>query len=130
MTSVSPSITTMNGVPGSFSSTVVRPFVTGFVPIVGGYPVIQDPGAVASHLGGQQLAALRKSQSNLEYKKLETYLRRAQRAARDGNKRMVRANFRSAIAIARDPLRTHLILQLKQLMNAKERPIEQAKPLQ
>ena len=38
ITSSAPSVTTMNGVPGSFTSQTIRPFVTGITPIVGDYP--------------------------------------------------------------------------------------------
>ena len=36
MTSEIPSVTSMNGYGGSISNTTIRPFVTGFIPVVGG----------------------------------------------------------------------------------------------
>ncbi len=46
MVSQTPSVTVMNGQTGYFSDTTIRPFVTGFVPVVGGanYSIPQPPG--------------------------------------------------------------------------------------
>ncbi len=118
--STTPSLTTMNGVPGSIQSTVVRPFVTGITPVVGGYPVIVNPMQTAAQIGEQQLSNLRQSQAVLHNKKLEQYLRRAERAESEGNKRMARANYRGAIAIAPEPLRSVLVQRLKLAMQKKD----------
>lgn len=115
ISSTTPSLTTMNGFPGSMSSGVVRPFVVGFTPIVSGYPVI-DPSQTTAQIGQQQLSSLRQSQAAMQNKKLDQYLRRAERAESDGNKRMARANYRGAIAIAREPLRSQLQLRLKTML--------------
>lgn len=40
MTMSAPSVTMMNGAQGQFFSGSVRPFVTGLIPVVGGYPVV------------------------------------------------------------------------------------------
>ena len=122
ISSTTPSLTTMNGFPGSMSSGVVRPFVTGFTPIVSGYPVI-DPSRTTAEIGQHQLSSLRQSQAVLQNKKLDQYLRRAERAESDGNKRMARANYRGAIAIAPEPLRTHLKRRLAAMM---QRPSNKA----
>ena len=114
--STTPSLTTMNGFPGSISSTVIRPFVTGFTPIVSDYPTIVDPIHSAAQIGQQQLSSLRQSQAELQNKKLQQYLVRAERAESEGNKRMARANYRSAIAIAAEPLRSRLQQHLKAVM--------------
>jgi hypothetical protein len=105
----------MNGFPGSMSSGVVRPFVVGLTPIVSDYPVV-DPSQTTARIGQQQLSSLRQSQAALQNKKLDQYLRRAERAESDGNKRMARANYRGAIALAPQPLRTQLQLRLKAMM--------------
>ena len=47
----------------------------------------------------------------------EQYLRRAELAESEDNKRMARANYRSAIAIAPEPLRTQLQQRLQAMMN-------------
>ncbi len=39
-TSQSPSVTNMNGMPGYFHDTSLSPFVIGFVPVVGGAPIV------------------------------------------------------------------------------------------
>ncbi len=115
ISSTSPSLTTMNGYPGSFSSGVVRPFVVGLTPVVGDYPIV-DPSSTQAEIGHHQLSSLRQSQAVLQNKKLDQYLRRADRAESDGNKRMARANYRLAIGIAPEPLRTHLRLRLQAMM--------------
>ena len=115
ISSTTPSLTTMNGYPGSMSSGVVRPFVTGFTPIVSGYPVV-DPSQTTAQIGQQQLSSLRQSQAVRQNKKLDQYLRRAEHAESDGNKRMARANYRGAIAIAPEPLRTQLQFRLKAML--------------
>ena len=115
ISSTTPSLTTMNGFPGSMSSGVVRPFVTGFTPVVSDYPVV-DPSQTTTQIGQQQLSSLRQSQAVRQNKKLDQYLRRAERAESDGNKRMARANYRGAIAIAPEPLRTQLQFRLKAML--------------
>lgn len=40
LTMTSPSVTMMNGVPGSIFSGSIRPFVTGLIPVVGDYPIM------------------------------------------------------------------------------------------
>jgi hypothetical protein len=119
ISSSSASLTVTDGVPGFFSSTVIRPFVTGYVPIVSGYgyPDIPNPAAQIAHQDGQQRARVQQSQQRLKIKSLEKYLRRAERAESDGNKRMARANYLSAIRIADEPLRSELRARLSQLLS-------------
>jgi len=124
ITSTTPSLTTMDGYPGSISFGVVRPFVTGFTPIVGDFNGAVAP-LNAAHQAGDQLrqqqwSALRQSQAVLQNRKLEQYLRRAARAESDGNKRMARANYRGAIAIAPEPLKSQLQARLKWVMQQPE----------
>lgn len=120
ITSTTPSLTTMDGFPGSMSAGVIRPFVTGFTPIVGDFNGAVAPLNAAQATGDQirqqQWSALRQSQAVLQNRKLDQYLRRAARAESDGNKRMARANYRSAIAIASEPLRSQLQARLKWFM--------------
>src|SRR5262245_12837964 len=47
-TGQAPSVTVMNGATGFFSDTVQRPFVTGLIPVVGGFPVAPPLGPVSS----------------------------------------------------------------------------------
>lgn len=114
--STSASVTTMDGVPGFISSTVTRPFVTGFTPIVGDYPRMPDHAATIARQDQQQLDRIRQSEWNLRNKSLQKYLSRAERAEQEGNKRMARANYRRAIGIADEPLRSELKLRLSEVM--------------
>ncbi|MEM1067257.1 MAG: hypothetical protein AAGG48_07025 [Planctomycetota bacterium] len=121
MTTSAPSVTTMDGFPGAFASGVIRPFVVGSTPIVGNYEGALAPLNQANQTGAaiqsQQINSLLKSQAVLANRKLEQYLYRATRAESGGNKRMARANYRSAIAIAPEPLKTQLRARLKWVMS-------------
>lgn len=123
ITSSAPSLTTMDGYPGSFSAGVIRPFVLGYTPIVGNYDAavapLNDAQIAAAEIRSKQLSTLRQSQAVLANRKLEQFLRRAARAESDGNKRMARANYRSAIAIAPEPLKSQLRARLKWVMAQK-----------
>ncbi len=118
--SSAPSLTTMDGYPGSFSAGVIRPFVIGYTPVVGNFEGAVAPLNIASQtaaeIQSQQLSSLRQSQAVLQNRKLDQYLRRAARAESDGDKRMARANYRSAMAIAPEPLKTQLRLRLQWVM--------------
>ena len=117
--STTPSLTTMNGVPGSISFGTVRPFVTGFVPVVGDYAAATAPADQAADYGNQladqQLSSLRQSQATYQNRKLTQYLQRAERAEQEGDIRMARANYRLAVGIAAEPLRSNLQQRMKQL---------------
>ena len=119
--STTPSLTTMNGYPGSISSGVLQPFVTGFYPVVGNYtmatnPLRQSQQAVTDS-GQQQLSSLRQSQTKRYRGKLAQYLQRAEQGEASGNKRMARANYRLAISIAAEPLRSELQQRLTRMIN-------------
>lgn len=118
ISSTAGSLTTMNGVPGSLQSGVVRPFVTGVTPIVGDYPKLNHS-EVIGQVGSQQLSSLRQSQAVRRSKKLDQYLRRAELAESEGNKRMARANYRGAIALAPEPLRSQIQHRLRVVMQTK-----------
>ncbi len=108
--STSAGVTTLDGYPGSIFSGTIRPFVIGFTPVVGDYPVVVDH---ASQIRQQQLSMLYQSQSDAVDKRLFEYLRRAERAEADGNQRMARANYRRAFALAAEPLKQQLLSRLK-----------------
>lgn len=116
ITSTSASVTTLDGVPGFISDTVTRPFVTGFIPIVGDYPQPLDHQAIFAKQQQQAWNRARRSNENIRNRSLEKYLRRAYRAAEEGNKRMSRANYRRAIGIADEPFRSELKLQMKEML--------------
>jgi len=112
ITSQTPSLTTTNGYPGAISTGVIRPFVTGFTPIVGDFAGATGPLETAARneqqIRQQQLQTIQRSQTVLRNRKLQQYLQRAARGERDGDKRMIRANYRRAMAIAPEPLRSRL----------------------
>jgi hypothetical protein len=118
--STTPSITTMDGVPGSISSGVIEPFVIGFTPIVGDYAGAMAPmdtaRAATDQLGQSQRSALLQSQIELQDRKLAQYLQRAERAESEGNKRVARANYRLAIGVAAEPLRGELQRRLHEML--------------
>ena len=122
--STTPSLTTMNGYPGSISSGVLQPFVTGISPVVGNYAAAMSPLAQSrkalAETGQQQISNLQQSQSKRYQGKLAQYLQRAEQGEASGNKRMARANYRLAIAIAAEPLRSELQQRLTQMIKRTE----------
>ncbi len=122
--STTPSLTTMNGYPGSISSGLLQPFVTGFSPVVGNYAAATSPLAESrkalAETGQRQIANLRQSQAKRYQGKLAQYLQRAEQGEASGNKRMARANYRLAIAIATEPLRSELQQRLTLMINRPE----------
>ncbi len=119
--STTPSVTTMNGYPGSISTGVLQPFVTGITPVVGNYAAATSPLTQSQQAfretGQQQISQLRQSQAKRYQGKLAQYLRRAEQGEASGNKRMARANYRLAISIAGEPLRSELQKRLTQMVN-------------
>ena len=118
--STTPSLTTTDGYPGSISSGVVRPFVIGFTPVVGDLDVATAPlhqaNAAAQQIGATQREQLLRSQASLQDRKLAQYLQRIERAESEGNKRMARANYRLAIRIASEPLRSELVRRMEEML--------------
>lgn len=114
ITSSAPSITTMDGVPGSFTSATIRPFVTGITPIVGDYPQLGPipHGQEMSQAFQQrqqadfQRRAMKATQARQD--KAQAYFDRGQKAEEDGNLKMARANYRLALATASGPLRVEV----------------------
>ena len=115
----------MNGYPGSISSGVLQPFVTGISPVVGNYAVATSPltqtRQALVETSQQQISNLRQSQSKRYQGKLAQYLQRAELGEASGNKRMARANYRLAIAIAAEPLRSELQQRLTQMIERPEK---------
>ena len=101
----------MDGFPGSIQSGTIRPFVTGFTPVVSTFPQPVDTESVQNL---RQLAKLRQSQNELRDQRLQTLLQRIYQAESSGNVRMAHANYRSAIAMTNGLLQR----QLKQNMQA------------
>ncbi|NND95892.1 MAG: hypothetical protein HKN47_01025 [Pirellulaceae bacterium] len=117
-----PSVTTMNGVPGSISDQSMRPFVTGITPVVGGqtfFPVQPPHNSGDQVLGNyqraQQADLQRRMQANYDAKQrkaLEDF-QRGLKAEEEGNLRMARANYRRALSAAVGPLRIEVMQRLR-----------------
>ena len=107
-----PSVTSLNGVPGTITSQTLRPFVTGITPVVGGQALIPmgtpapNPTIQAYH-AGQQQDLQRRLQANYArtQKKALEYFNRGLRAEEEGNLKMARANFRRALSTSQGTLR-------------------------
>ncbi|MGV3486549.1 MAG: hypothetical protein ACO1RT_19180 [Planctomycetaceae bacterium] len=107
ISSATPSLTTMNGYPGSFFSGQVRPFVTGITPVVGSYPMPdQSLGVLAAADQRAKLSAIAEANAKRQNDRLQGYLLRAERAEAEGNLKMARANYRWAAELADPTLRT------------------------
>ena len=112
--SSAPSITTMNGQPGSFFSGEVRPFVMGVTPVVGSYPTGNSELAVAAAASQRaMLSAIVQGNAERQNEKLRSYLLRAERAEAAGDVKKARANYKLAASIASDPVKSaiHRLLQ-------------------
>ncbi len=128
ITSTTPSLTTTDGVPGSFQAQTIRPFVTGISPVIGGAPIVNYPSVQLGQIpgqGGQMANAVAQSQradfqrriarsNDVKQKKALEYFNRGQRAEVEGNKKMARANYRTALAHAQGELRMMVIGKLRQ----------------
>ncbi|MCH5377921.1 MAG: hypothetical protein JJ992_28525, partial [Planctomycetes bacterium] len=96
-------------------------FVTGYTPVVGDYvgataPLVQADTA-ARQMAQSQRSSLLQSQIQQQDRKLAQYLQRAERAESEGNKRTARANYRLAIGIASEPLRSELQRRMKVMLS-------------
>ena len=111
ISSSAPSLTTMNGYPGSFSSQVVRPFVTGITPVLGDYPTTTPTQRATEAHRQMQASRLQqqrmKTASKNQQKAYERY-RRGVLAEEEGDLRKARANYRAAQRTAQGALRTEV----------------------
>ena len=120
MTSTTPSVTTMNGYPGSISSGTIRPFVTGVTPVVGGYsygkPTTENASSrmFQSHQQTQAMQLRARVQANLDAKqnRAAEAFERAVAAESDGDLRTARANYRRALAADQGPLRQQILQKM------------------
>jgi hypothetical protein len=112
--SSTPSVTTMNGQPGSFFSGEVRPFVMGVTPIVGAYPTAPTELATLSAASQQaMLSNIAKGNADRQDNKLRSYLLRAERSEASGDLKKARANYKLAASIAGEPLRSMIHLRVQ-----------------
>ncbi|MFU7559229.1 hypothetical protein ACMFWY_11155 [Roseiconus sp. JC912] len=125
ISSTVPSITTMNGYPGSIQSQTLRPFVTGINPVVagGGYgqPVHDNVAAQAASIyqNAQNQYLQSRVAANLQSKQrsAEEALRRGIEAEESGNLRKARANYRKALASDQGPLRMQIMARLQRFQS-------------
>lgn len=120
--STTPSVTTMNGVPGSISSQTISPFVTGITPVVGGYsygnPTEDNVSTqmFRSHQASQAAYLQSRVQANANSKqqRANEAFQRGLRAEEQGNLKMARANYRIALRADQGVLRQQILLRMRQ----------------
>ena len=107
-----PSITTMNGYPGSISDQTMRPFVTSITPVVGGGVLIPTPvpspsPVLQAYYASQQSDLQHRRQANYDrtQKKAFEYFNRGLKAEEEDDLKKARANYRRALGTAQGELR-------------------------
>lgn len=122
--SQTPSITTLNGVPGSIIDRTSRPFVTSISPVLGGRPAVIWPNqptrlsassALQGYQQAQQADLQQRYQANYDAKQKKALadFNRGQRAEAEGNLKMARANYRRALQTATGQLRIEVIRKMQ-----------------
>lgn len=117
----SASVTTMNGVPGMIQDQSLRPFVTGFTPVVG---AANAPLAPIAHARQQTLSRISDAAASAKLEKLQRYLRRAERGEEENNLRMAIANYRLAIGIAPPEIAAQIHRHVRGLKASREASIK------
>jgi hypothetical protein len=120
MTSTTPSLTTMNGYPGTISNQTIQPFVTGITPVIGGNsygaPTSDNVSSqmFSSHQQAQAMQMLSRAQAKASAKQIKAAeaFQRGLQAESDGDLRTARANYRKALAIDQGPLRQQIMLKM------------------
>ena len=120
--STTPSLTTMDGVPGSISDQTMRPFVTSITPVVGNRwlmptqpPRNEGQDMLNSYQKAQQAQLQQRMQANYDAKQKKALadFNRGQRAEAEGNLKMARANYRRALQSASGPLRIEVLRKMQ-----------------
>ncbi|MEL6109839.1 MAG: hypothetical protein AAFU85_27840 [Planctomycetota bacterium] len=119
--STTPSVTTLNGAPGSISSQTISPFVTGITPVVGGYygnPTEDNVSTqmLRSHQASQAayLQSRVQANANAKQKRANEAFQRGLQAEDQGNLKMARANYRIALRADQGVLRQQILLRMRQ----------------
>ena len=121
MTSTTPSITTMDGYPGTITSQTIRPFVTGVTPVIGGNaygaPSTQNVSSqmFSSHQQAQSMQRRSRAQSGIlaKQQKAVKAFERGTQAESEGDLQTARANYRKALAADQGPLRQQIIVKMR-----------------
>lgn len=122
ITSTSASVTSLDGFPASIASQTIRPFVTGFTPVVSGYAYgtpTRDNSSQQMFQANQQsqmnyLRSRAAANANVRQDRAMQSFQRGWRAEQSGNLRQARANYRSALAVAQGPLRVQVLQRMRQ----------------
>ena len=118
-----PSVTTMNGVPGSITDQTMRPFVTSVTPVVGGgfiMPTVppRNEGVerIQSYQRGQQADLAKRLQANRDAQQKKAYadFKRGMEAEAEEDLKKARANYRRALQTATGPLRLEILKRMNQ----------------
>ena len=121
MTSTTPSITTMDGYPGTITSQTIRPFVTGVTPVIGGNaygtPATDNVSSQMFNSRQQAQAMQRRSRAlagvEAKQRKAVEAFERGTQAESEGNLKKARANYRKALAADRGPLRQQILIKMR-----------------
>ncbi|QDS88164.1 hypothetical protein EC9_23520 [Rosistilla ulvae] len=115
MSTVSPSLTTLDGYPGSLFSGSVRPFVTSVTPAVSSFTAPNE-GIRQAGVQRQQatLDSIAEKKGQVRNEKAERYWDRALRAEQQGNLKMARANYRLALPHASEPMYSEIVRRMVQ----------------
>lgn len=121
MTSTTPSITTMDGYPGTITSQTIRPFVTGVTPVIGGNaygaPSTHNVSSqmFSSHQQAQSMQRRSRAQSGIQAKQQKAVeaFERGTQAESEGDLQTARANYRKALAADQGPLRQQIIMKMR-----------------
>ncbi len=116
ISSSTPSLTTTNGYPGSFSSQTIRPFVTGITPVVGDYPRTTPAQQMSDAFRQRQASQLQEQRMKAAAKKQSKAYQQYKRgidAEQEGELQKARANYRLALGSATGELRQAVLKRLR-----------------
>jgi hypothetical protein len=112
--SSAPSVTLMDGQPGGIVSGQTRPFVMGVSPVVGAYQSMTgELAAVAAADRHAKLSAIAMGNAERQNDRLRALLVRAERAESEGDWKMARANYKLAVPMAPEPMKSMIRAKLR-----------------
>ena len=112
--SSAPSVTLMDGQPGSIVSGQTRPFVMGVSPVVGAYQSMAgELSSIAAADQHAKLSAIAMAKAERQNDRLRALLVRAERAESEGDWKMARANYKLAVPLAPEPMKSMILEKLR-----------------
>jgi len=112
--SSAPSVTLMDGQPGSIVSGQTRAFVMGVSPVVGAYQSMAgELSAMAAADQHAKLSAIAMANAERQNDRLRALLVRAERAESEGDWKMARANYKLAAPLAPEPMKSMILEKLR-----------------